>query len=122
MNKLFYLTPTNGHGRGKKIGVPTINFKVDTIDIPHGIYAGYLIDDDKKYKSAIHFGPRPVYNESDPSFEVFIIQKELPVIRIKKYGIEIVGFIREILNFPSEQLMVKQIKKDVKLCMKLLES
>lgn len=113
MRKTFNLTPIKGHGRGKKIGVPTINFYPENIDIPFGIYAGILIDDNKKYKSAIHFGPRPLYKEEDPSFEVFIIQNDLPVITKKKYTIEVVGYIREIMNFKTEKDMVKQIEKDV---------
>lgn len=113
MKKTYTLIPIKGHGRGRKIGVPTINFNPRNIDIPFGIYAGIITDDDKKYKSAIHFGPRPLYKEEDPSFEVFIIQKDLPVISKKKYTIEVVGYIREIMDFKTEKDMVKQIEKDV---------
>lgn len=113
MKNIFILPVIKGQGRGKKIGIPTINLKPENIDIPYGIYAGFIFVGNKKYKAAIHFGPRPVYKEKDPSFEVYIIEKELPKLAQNQYKVITVAYIRKVMNFPSEKDMVEQIEKDV---------
>jgi len=102
-----------GKGRGKKLGIPTFNFKIpNNLKLRHGVYAGWLINEDKKYAAAIHFGPRPQFAETDTSLEAFILDKEIPEITTGA-TLEFVKFIRKIKLFSSVNHMLKQIEKDV---------
>lgn len=102
-----------GKGRGKGLGIPTVNFEIPpTLTIIHGVYAGYLYVNHKKFPAAIHFGPVPVFNQSKPTFEVFVLE---PFFEFPAYGeVEIVQFIRPVKSFPNPERMVEQIEKDVR--------
>jgi riboflavin kinase/FMN adenylyltransferase len=60
-----------GDGRGRTLGIPTANLKLDShILPPEGVYAGKTIIDHVPYRSAINIGSRPTieeHGESPPS-------------------------------------------------------
>ena len=131
-----------GSGRGKKIGYPTINLNLDDVaeGIEEGIYAGKVfIDSDRLplatdhsegdqksvtsgqfYFAAIHYGPRPFYNDSK-AFEVHIIDTELNILP-QEIEIELIEKLRDIKDFESEEDLKSQISKDIKEAMIILES
>lgn len=117
MDKLpLFLTVqrTSGKGRGKQMDIPTINFVIPSgLNISQGIYAGYVINDSKKYQAAIHFGPRPQFNESDPSLEAYILEG---IIKIDSGDIQlvVVKYVRKIYTFPTIEDMLTQIEVDIK--------
>jgi len=127
-----------GKGRGKELGVPTLNFAVpESLKIASGVYAGTLLVSNKSYPAAIHFGPRPVFDEEDTSLEAYIIishsgdpamagdsriDERFWSSQNDEMELEIVKFIREIRNFENSAKMVEQIKKDVKEIKKFLNS
>lgn len=110
----FPVSQIKGKGRGKKLGIPTFNFKIPkNLKLNHGVYAGWLINKDIRYAAAIHFGPRPQFHETDPSLESYILDKEIPVTLIAT-SLQFVKFIRKIKLFPSVNHMLKQIDQDIK--------
>lgn len=117
MDKLpavFTVKPTKGKGRGKKLGIPTLNFFIpQSLTLPHGVYAGWLITEDKKYKSAIHFGPRPQFGETDPSLEAYLLDGVLNSIPTDT-NLVFTRFIRQIRSFSTVKAMLAQIKQDVR--------
>ena len=118
---LYNVVKVAGRGRGKKLGIPTLNFSIPkTIREPHGIYAGWVHANSEKYSAAIHFGPRPVFAESDPSLEAYVLNGTISQ-DTANFKLELVSFIREIRNFPSTEDMVAQIKKDVLAIKKILK-
>ncbi|MEK7539437.1 MAG: riboflavin kinase [Patescibacteria group bacterium] len=98
-----------GDGYGKKIGFPTVNLETKKKDmLPSGIYSGNVILDGKKYRAGIVVGPGEKieghligYNENAYGKEV--------TIQIKK-------FLRQYKKFDTEEELITQIKKDLKLC------
>ena len=110
-----------GHGRGQKLGFGTINCILpETLQAPHGIYTGYAYIKDQQYLAAIHFGPVPVFKDTTPTLEVHLIDQKLeinpPLIQI-----ELLSFLRPIQNFPNEEALAEQIKKDILAIKKLLQ-
>lgn len=103
----------NGSGRGRTLGTPTIN--VDLNDVPteldEGIYAGWARLGDQWQKSAIHYGPRPVFKDT-PSFEVHILGNP-PESAPDILEICLIGRLRDVLNFPSTEALMEQIGRDV---------
>jgi len=106
----------SGKGRGKNLGIPTLNFVVPTnLKLPYGIYAGWLTTAEKKYQTAIHFGPRPTFNEIEPSLEAYILEGFIENVP-KDLELEFVQRIRDIhtFNFETPELMINQINHDIK--------
>lgn len=104
---------TYGTGRGKKIGLPTINFVIPSdLRLPYGIYAGWLIIGDQKYPSAIHFGPRPQFHESGPSLEAYILNQQFVGTNVN-IELQFVKFLRQIKRFASLSKMLDRIEIDI---------
>jgi riboflavin kinase/FMN adenylyltransferase len=103
----------SGRGRGKGLGIPTINIDLSAIpaDLPHGIYACRITLSGTTYKGAMHYGPRPVFKDT-PTFEVHILDATVDSVP-DTADIEIVGFIRPVLDFPSPEALVKRIGQDI---------
>ncbi len=103
----------SGAGRGKGLGIPTINIDLSSIpkDVAHGIYACWITINGKKYRGAMHYGPRPVFKDST-TFEVHIIDDSISEVP-DTVDIEIVEYIRQVQNFPNPEALVKRIQKDI---------
>ena len=101
-----------GIQKGRKLGFPTANIKVN-FDLDFGIYAGHIIIAGKKYNSAI-------YSPGDKIIEAFIFDFSGDLYD-KKVGVEIIKKIRDKKNFKSDAEAIKQITKDISKIKKLLE-
>ncbi len=113
----IFATKIAGKGRGKKIGVPTINFNIPaTLTVKEGIYAAYITVNRKTYKAALHFGPVPAFAQKEKSLEAFILENQLvpfDALKTDKIKIEFVQFIRPVMNFSTPKDLVTQIELDV---------
>ena|SRR3989344_1045113 len=109
-----FTTPViKGHGRGKTLGFPTFNLQIPAdLQHKHGIYAGFVWIDKQKYPGAFHFGPIPVFSDSSPHLEVFVLDynSHLP---LDSLTFELVRYLRPIQNFSSPQALTTQISLDV---------
>jgi len=104
----------SGHGQGKKIGVPTINIDPTQFpkDVSQGIYACRAIFDEKSYDGALHFGPRPVFDDEAVSAEIHILDTVIDSAP-KTLDLEIIGKVRDVMNFDSIEAMTTEIEKDI---------
>ncbi len=102
-----------GAGRGRTIGSPTLNLALD--DLPHtlknGIFACRVRWNGHIFPAAMHFGPRPVFNDS-VTCEVHVIDHPLrrSPLRIR---VEVLKRLRGIRNFKTVALLQKQIQRDI---------
>lgn len=120
----FKLTKTKGKGRGEELGIPTINFTIpENLDLPYGVYAGWFYNNTQKYQAAIHFGPRPTFNEKDPSLEAYILSGNIEITQ-DSFMLEFVKLIRDekTFHFNSESEMLARIAKDVEEIKKVLNT
>lgn len=106
-----------GRGRGRILGIPTINLQIpEDFSLENGIYAALVKVQDRTFLAAMHFGPIPTFNESAKSLEVLLIdvtQKDIPETENQKIVIEVKQRLRGIIKFKSASDMVEQIKKDI---------
>ncbi|MBU0766244.1 riboflavin kinase [Patescibacteria group bacterium] len=135
-----------GSGRGKKLGYPTINLNLKDIpsDLEKGIYAGWItinnqpstVDcrersvsranpakrdervDCRKFSAAIHYGPRPVFDNTT-SFEIHLIDHSADSIP-ETLDIQIIKRLRDVQNFPTEEALKEQIAMDIEEVRKIL--
>lgn len=103
-----------GEGRGKKIGFPTANIKIDneTIIPERGVYVTETLYKGTKYKSVTNIGLNPTFTESEElNIETHIIDFDIDI-----YGellrVSFLDKIRKEKKFESVNLLVEQINKD----------
>lgn len=102
-----------GAGRGSQLGFPTANLgEVKTILPKEGIYAGAVPLGGRMYPAAISLGGNPTFAESQPKFEVYIID-----FAGNLYGqwleVDFVGYLREIRKYDSVEALIEQMNRDV---------
>tara|TARA_X000001036_G_scaffold195551_1_gene184379 strand:- start:1733 stop:2638 length:906 start_codon:yes stop_codon:yes gene_type:complete len=103
-----------GQKRGRKIGFPTCNIKLNDYIIPRlGVYAVKVIGPKFNKKGIANIGFRPTFNGKNLLLEtnIFGINKNL---YNKELSISFMRFIRPEKKFKDLEHLKKQIKKDIK--------
>jgi riboflavin kinase / FMN adenylyltransferase len=112
----FVGTQIKGKGIGSKMVFPTINLATSSLasHIDHGIYASIVKVEDKKCHAAIHYGPKPTFDDNEISLEMYIID-DFPIERPKniEYTVSLIKKIRPIIKFGNADLLKSQIAKDI---------
>src|SRR4030042_6766977 len=110
-----------GSGRGKKIGVPTINLSPTSIgNLRWGVYVCRVLFP-FEYWGILHFGPRPTFGEGTLSLEIFLLDFDKTGEPPKFVDVEIFSLIRKIRRFKFPFAMVKQIDQDILTAKKMIE-
>jgi riboflavin kinase/FMN adenylyltransferase len=102
-----------GNQRGRKIGFPTCNIKLNDYIVPKlGVYSVVAHNDYFKKKGIANIGYRPTFNGQNLLLEVniFGISKNL---YNKKININFLKFIRPERKFKNLEDLKKQIKVDI---------
>ena len=117
-----------GDGRGRKIGFPTANLKMEFRKTPRtGVYATRTFWKGKWYDSVTNIGYNPTFI-AQTAGEEHPIKVETHILDFDEdlYGqeirVEFHAFLREEKKFSGVQELVKQIKHDVANTRKLLVS
>lgn len=117
-----------GKGVGRRHLFPTINMAVPIqVSLDHGIYGAWL---SLKYRNApilslpaaVHFGPRPTFNDSQVSLEAYVLSGA-PLDSTydpQDIHVEIVQFVRGILRFENIAELRIQIQYDIQTIKTLL--
>lgn len=109
-----------GAGRGRTIGVPTLNLEPPDprkLLPPDGVYAVFVTigkretEDGKRYGGMMNQGPRPTFGEEARAIEVHLFDFEGDL-----YGetvtVEWVRHLRAVQAFPSREALVAQLERD----------
>lgn len=98
-----------GDGYGRQIGFPTVNLKTETTGLmPDGVYAGEGCIEGKTYKAGIVIGPGTKIEAHLIGYNADAYGKEV-TLKINK-------FLRKFQKFNTEDELITQIKKDIKIC------
>ena len=103
-----------GDRRGRDLGFPTANLKIDSEIIwpGDGIYATWALIDGVRYPSATSIGVRPTFGLAERLVEVHVMDFDHDI-----YGesmcVEFVSKVREQETFQSVKELVDQINQDV---------
>jgi riboflavin kinase/FMN adenylyltransferase len=113
-------TVVRGAGRGRTIGIPTINLaSPDTRKLlpPDGVYAVFVTigkretGNEKRYGGMMNQGPRPTFGEESRTLEVHLFDFDGEL-----YGevvdVEWVRRLRAVQAFPSRDALVAQLERD----------
>jgi len=105
---------TRGSGDGTKIGFPTANIlpNIDISGLKYGVYACDIYIEKKPYKGVAHYGPRAVFGETKPQFEVHILDFSRDIYE-RTVKVILGEFIRETIKFNSMEELRIQIINDI---------
>ncbi len=110
----------HGEHRGRKLGFPTANLS-NTVEgfIPvDGVYAGWIIDSEKRYPSAISIGTKETFAEEssitgiERTIEAYAIGEEGIDFYHHTVDVEYVSYLRPQIRYNSAQELINQLKSD----------
>lgn len=131
----------SGHGRGRTIGFPTLNLRLDLEmdtknkipfagknakkahsaslrECASGVYVVKAQVNGTFFYGGMHFGPRPTFDEKESTVEIHLVgfsgEKVDGEVRV-----EVLKRIRGIRTFVSQEALKKQIEKDMMAIMKM---
>lgn len=120
-NFFFSGEVVKGHSRGKKLGFPTANLKIDEDKIipKNGVYLVKSIIDHQNIYGMMNIGYNPTFNNKSKKIEThfFNINKNLYGKIIK---IELLEYIREEKRFETVDDLIQRLKLDREKCLKLI--
>ncbi len=111
-----------GDQRGRTIGIPTANleYPLNTIAIPYGVYAAETIIEGNTYFGIVNFGIRPTFNKDKPIVEAYlfnfnnnIYDKNIEILFHKQ--------IRQEKKFNDIKELLNQINIDIAEAKKILK-
>lgn len=101
-----------GHGRGKDLGFPTINFKLLEI-IPDGIYLSQIVIQNKTYNALTFIGAAKTFGEIEQNVETYVLNFDNDVYG-ENVSVMLLEKIRDNQRFNSEEELIQQMEKDKK--------
>ena len=104
-----------GQGRGRKMGVPTINLIVDKEQfLPiNGVYISLVRKKNQLFQSVMNIGLNPtVSKEGVKKIEIHLIDKDIQWMD-SECEVEILNYLRPEISFSGLSALVNQIKKDI---------
>jgi riboflavin kinase/FMN adenylyltransferase len=108
----------HGDKRGRTIGVPTANMRIDDCLKPaFGVYAvrASVLEDDKvvsRHLGVANFGIRPMFETPTPLLETWLFDFDGDLYG-KHLSVELVAYLRPEMNLPDLDALKVQISADV---------
>lgn len=105
-----------GNKRGKGLGFPTANLKLDEgYLIPRfGVYKTITVVNGEEYLSLTNVGKNPTFNDYDISVESYILDFNQDIYG-EKISIKFLQFHREEIKFNKREELIDQMLKDVEI-------
>ena len=107
------------------MGFPTINMVIPTdFDLEYGIYAVWVTLDELRFKGAMHWGPIPTFDDTNPSLEVFLLGLEgqdLSATDTSHIEVVIAQKLRDVKKFVSVVELTAQMEQDVASVRRMLQ-
>ncbi len=103
-----------GDRRGRTLGFPTANVKVDSrMMLPgDGIYATWTVIDGERYPSATSIGVRPTFGLTERLVEAHVMDFNADIYG-RQLSVEFVAKVRDQETFASVEELIEQIRQDV---------
>lgn len=103
-----------GAGRGRTIGIPTINLApppARKLLPPDGVYACAVSWGDRIHGAMANLGPRPTFNDQARAIEAHLFGHQGDLYG-QRVTVEFVQRIRDVMKFPSAEALVAQLGRD----------
>lgn len=105
----------DGYRRGAELGFPTANLDVVEQLIPaDGIYTGRVVVDGTTYRAAVSIGSAPTFEGARRQVEAYLLDFSGDLYG-RSLDLELTGWVRDQMRFPSVERLVERIKLDVEM-------
>ena len=105
-------TVVTGDKRGRALGYPTANLKLDPgCGLKQGIYAVRVGFDGKLYEAVASFGRRPMFDNGAPILEVFLFDFNGDLYG-QRLDVAFLAWIRQEMKFDSIDDLIRQMDED----------
>ena len=105
---------SQGAGRGRTLGFPTANLAgIEQLIPGDGVYAGWVVVDDRTYSAAISIGSTPTFGGRERQVEAHLLDFTGDLYG-KTIRIEFTRRLREQEKFESPSALARQLGVDVK--------
>jgi len=103
-----------GKGYGSQTGFHTANIETaDKASVPkEGVYAGFVMLDDKKLQAVVNIGPSPTFEVTKKRIEAHVLEYDKPLYD-RELELELICRLRDIKKFPNTESLSAQIEKDI---------
>ena len=110
-----------GDQRGRSIGIPTANieYPLNTIIIPYGVYAVEIKIDGNTYFGIVNFGVRPTFDKEKPIVEAYLFNFDHDIYD-KSIELFFYKQIRQEKKFNGIKELLNQINLDIAEAKKIL--
>ncbi len=103
---------THGDKRGRELGFPTANLKLDpACGLKHGIYAVRVDIAGKRHDGVASFGRRPMFDDGAPLLEVFLFDFDGDLYG-RTVDVAFIGWIRHEQKFESIEVLKRHMTAD----------
>lgn len=110
----------HGAGRGRGLGFPTANVRVENERLPaNGVYATLLETDEQRWEAITNIGVRPTFGNGDVTVESFVLDPQAPDdldLYGRRVAVHLLAYLREERRFPSSDALIEQIELDIDVC------
>jgi riboflavin kinase/FMN adenylyltransferase len=122
---IFKSKVIHGNKHGADIGYPTANLEVNyelknALQKP-GVYAVKVVLDDMEYGGALFWGKRSLFHDRESVCEVLIIDFTDDIYD-KEVSVEVISFIRDIIQVASEDELKQLIREDISKAKTLIDN
>lgn len=112
----------HGRGRGGSVlGYPTINLASDQLIPADGVYAGAAMIEDRRFPAAVSVGTNPTFGNGERTVEAFLLDCN-DTFYDCHVELAITHWLRDQERFPSLELLIRQIGRDVACVRRLTHS
>jgi riboflavin kinase/FMN adenylyltransferase len=103
----------HGDKRGRELGFPTANLKLDpSCGLKHGIYAVRIDVAGKRHDGVASFGRRPMFDDGAPLLEVFLFDFNGDLYG-QAIDVAFIGWVRHEQTFESIEVLKRHMASDV---------
>ena len=113
MHKIYYGKVVHGLGKGKELGFPTVNIKLNNNDlyIDCGVYVTVVNVNNQTCKGMLYVGTRPTFDMLETTIEIHILEFN-EVIYNYEISFQILHKIRDEIKFDNPESLIKQLYQD----------
>ena len=113
MLKIYYGKVVHGLGKGKELGYPTVNIKLNNneLNIDCGVYAAIVNVNNQTFKGMLYVGTRPTFDMLETTVEIHILEFNEEVYE-QDISFQILQKIRDEIKFSNPESLIKQLHQD----------
>lgn len=106
-------TVVHGNGRGKELGFPTANLRLDSTAPTDGVYSAWVRIGDRWHGATVSVGDNPTFRNVGARRMECHVHDLSEDLYGQEVAVEIVAFLREMVAFSGADELIERTAQDV---------